>query len=728
MKWPCFRVHQMVTTSSWCCVFLVFLQCSLPSNHDPLRWKIALSLPMVKDTISVSQHLNEIAIKNGTVDTTALVTALYTDSTDFSVEIGDHLRFNDVQTTRFMGPLRLQNVDSIREVLLFPFTGPVTVSQSFQVASGPVAITHVYSVTFDESCQELSLVVSNQSAVACSTVTVTLRNNSGTVVASTSTPLLAAHQTKSLMMSVADRLLEPPVIISVSGVAVGGTGSINAGEGIVVSFQLNAMTASAARLLDSCIVLNALYHDSVGVSDSVAVDYCDIDTLAMRYQISCKNGITASVIASMAHTWDRTFAENKNIVSCAAIGSKATAGDSLLYIRNIIVHDTIGQSATTVGQTILKNVRLFPVVQQRTMFSIIPCVYVFMTIPANKVVTVNKNDTIAFNLQSQSPRYRAFSGTTRFPLSHNKSNQSIAVTYPWRQSVIDSIKGKLRFSRCSTRLAMAMIMPDSSRIDSLRLRTKIFTVFSSGDTARKDTAFISVMPRSIYRFALDVSSLINAFPQTVSFTIETTIPARSRIRMVNRFSGSIPVPSRPDTFPLTFKTRYTMSVPFITAVTDSIVTTLESLEFAVPHKEYAFLQKIINPRYTFESNLSHSLNGGYATLYGLAASKRFKRELMALAENEIDSSVVHTQKGRHFFHFLGGRGLTVGPATESVSQTSLYDSASLAKLLSDDTVSVRLRLLLPTASSIILTKKDYIALWSCLHIEGIGSMDSLTTF
>ena len=133
---------------------------------------------------------------------------------------------------------------------------------------------------------------------------------------------------------------------------------MRADEGLRVYFNLDDMVVSDAVIKDSLIDYEETYNGTMGLSDSINLNFIDLDSAMISCEINNPCAFKLEFIGVVEDAWDCDFARANNIRSITQLSSIMDSSAS-----GKVVNDTLFRysGATHAVKMIpLKKLRLFP--------------------------------------------------------------------------------------------------------------------------------------------------------------------------------------------------------------------------------------------------------------------------------------------------------------------------------------------------------------------------------
>ncbi|MGD9202488.1 MAG: hypothetical protein PVI26_13075, partial [Chitinispirillia bacterium] len=210
-----------------CCMIIVMqpIRCSLPSDVDPVVWKMRIELPIDNNRYTTrdlfpSNLQKGMRLDFGKNDTTGdTVTLVKTDSLFYTIE-RTLLSSDTSKIEKQIGTRTLKNTPHMDLLLSFfndemaPLQD-IPLPKSFVIAkSQAMAVNGIKQVTFDKSSPDLSVTIQNTSrSVAFNNVHITLLDNRDTI-GWFDTSIISAASSFVFQMPVRNKKIHDSIIIA----------------------------------------------------------------------------------------------------------------------------------------------------------------------------------------------------------------------------------------------------------------------------------------------------------------------------------------------------------------------------------------------------------------------------------------------------------------------------------------------------------------------------------
>ncbi|HEX3020365.1 MAG TPA: hypothetical protein VHP36_08675 [Chitinispirillaceae bacterium] len=713
------------------CLLLLILQicfCSLPSDIEPVEWKMRFELPVADKRYTTRDLLkedlsDEMKIQMGKLDTIGDTVFLFKEDSE-TYEIDRPLISTDTSfLEEKVGIRTLKNTPQVEVLFEFPGVGgasglvsvpvPVTFSQAHDNN-----LNGIQSVTIDETSPALNVTVANTSVGAnVENVTVSLLDR-GTLIESVSIAVLAAQASTVVPFQMQGKSIHDPITVNVTATIPAGS-VLRANEGLSVSFNLDGIMASEAVIVDSLIDYTETFTGSLGLADSMRLNIIDLDQASIACEIKNPCAFKMELTGIIENTWNRDFARNNNIRSIAQL---VGINDSSAFAGKVI-QDTIFKlpGVSSYNKSIhLDNLRIFPTWDSDSGKSMLNFRYIVHSLVDGRWVRFNKDDIISFKLIPDQFPFVQINGVFTKPLKQDFSSEQ-KVGFGWDQSILDSLKKSFRFASAQINLSFIPDLPPESKIDSLKLYMNFAEKNKQSGSVVLDKKFIGILPDSMHSANLQLASLLNTWLDTLEFKSQITLPAGTGLELFNRkdeygrYSTNLSIG---------INVKWNLKIALGWSIEDTIRKELEPSTFSLNDQDgLEWIDKIKKPKVTINVNALNNTNLHF-TLYALCASDQNKQMLMSLPDSMIYSYSPSVDNGP-LFRLLGLQGLNLPPRGDYGSIKVELDQRAVDALFSNKDCHIRWFLMIPDAGSDALIDTDFFDIQAKAVIEGIGNSDSL---
>ena len=723
------KSHLMVLLTA---MLLLLFNCSNPVD-EPLRWSSAAEVPVTNEMFNLKEQFDKM------FDYTDTMKVIDPDSS----KIGDTLQYikSSIDTVNFEQSENTIDTQSYRVVLgPFPLTGVSTgvdtvslpaPAGSFSV-SFPLFLDKVYQAIFyDTVTNLLSIKVDNLSSSVLTDVQI------GIIGIDTQTIMsIDANASETVTLEVAGKSLIQRVPFVFSGTA-GSAGP----KQLSISFSLNGLIVSKCKVDDHLVKFDRVFSANYDITDTIAMDYIDIDNGRFEYTINNSTGLKLRAIVDHQHLWQGSYCINNNLESLNDIikfkslntsfysgyitGTNITRGEEVLPFESWKL-----QSKNINGTRLFT---LWDTVKNKTYTSI--KYTIASDLPKGDTLTLSATDSLSFRVNVLDLKFKEFLGTVMKPYERIGDPQKVVITLPkpLNESVKDSLRGKMVLSNVSGIVSAKTEMPQRSFIDTMAIS---FTAYMMDAVQVRDstlTTFVNVKNDSVFNRLINITNVTNQFPDTVLINTVVRIPKGTRMRVCNNITSENYAGSNSEYMKyigqMTVKiiTNYVLSPKLDWTIIAPANLDLGNSKFPVI-KPLRFVRKMENRRVLMNLKIRNNSNLNMY-LYSLIAPQKLVDTLDSMSTDEFVRLVSQKDSAeKHgFVNFLGINGVLVPSrkATDPVISEVELSHSQLETILSSDTCSWRWLAKFETQGRDALTDTDYIDIHSKLRVDGTNSTDSL---
>jgi len=769
--------------------------CSSPTDKD-LQWRTSIDLPVTANkkfilgALMDTLFFNKIqALRTTTYDTTwdttktpktvKSITTVYDtsmvilkayplydsaakktipDTVAFGIPTKDTAQYKisedslaDKYFTDVFGPLPLSGAPN--DTLTVPLTGNYTANTPMSSGALPVTLTYVIHIVLMDTPQTANVTIVNNSAAAFSTVSISAGN-----LGTSATNNLAAHSIGVVQFDARAKVLDNVMTVSIT-VTPAANGTFAAGDNLQAIFSLNGLVATKVVALDYVFSnFQRTFTNDYKLTDTVSVDYIDIAKGFFNYLVTNNTDLELNMLVNHRNLWMSDYCI-RHVPPLTSISTLVglTDQDSLNYYEGEVTPTIVvikpGQTAKVSSKENLSGFRMFPEWEWNThdldSESVTKVDYVITIGQHGDTVTINAGDSLNFIIRTTSFKFDKMFGISRIAYRRTADAKNIPVNLPWSKSVTDSLRNNFVLQKVFANMAMNVNIPAGAFIDTMRVLYTISSVTDTTVNVPDSEVFTHVSKDSVYRRSIDITKVVNNYPDSVRIKASTVVPTNTTLLAVNDLTNPL------DTDYIRYVGRmivqalanYSLVAPLCWKVVDTTVMDLGGIKVALGDSNNALLVMLrrlrdrhdaFNVKVTNFTNLDLKLYSLVATdpvnVHGLVDTAD---KANYISTNTLSNYINSPPSG--FFNLLGNTGLLI-PQRDSnttVNNSVVVNDADLDKLLRADTIGLRWEVrFLPkkNANGVIdtsatafdaLLNTDWIKLNSWFHIDGINSLDSL---
>lgn len=709
------------------------LNCSNPVDEEPLRWKTVMEIPVTNRSFIIAEEMDNLfdidsmdilyATSRYKEDDISLLEpdSLIGDTLEFSIFKRDSSKFkiseeklkNQVYVAT-LGPLVISNAPQIAETLVVSSEGPFNVTL-------PVIFEKIYQLVFyDTSVNIMQIQFTNLSSDEVSSVSLEIVD-----VGVGSVEKINAGETASIRIPVSSKTLRNPVQFKVSGVK-NGAGAMQ----IAMATSVNGLYAYRLTVDDHLVSFNKQFSNPYEITDSIDIDYVDIRDGFFIYEVTNHTGIELRVKGIHEHLWKTSFTERNSYNRYEDLLNVSKTDSMENYFGFITSGEVIAppRLEQTFSQENFSQSRLYtqwdPVLRKTVTW----VRYIVSTgNPSGDTITLCADDTLTFTIRSDF-KYRQLRGRIVKPMVITSDTEKVAINFPWGESAPDSLRGKLILQNVYSDIRLRTEMSPNSAIDSVYFSFEVFDIRNPDVKDSLMDKFIGMKDGSLFRQKIDITDVVNLYPDTVAIITRLTVPTGTMIISENdlqlrdpeydKYIGQMNIDAITD---------FRLNARFDWEVKEMVNLDLGGNDFPI-YKIMRYIRKLDKKQLDFETEMLNSSNLNM-TLFALVAPYHLRDTLDSMSSDEVFYLATHEGEAekRGMVNFLGSKGVSI-PAKSldsAVVNVVHWNHQQLETVLSSDTCSWRWFLQFQKNDRDALRDNDFIRINSMLRIEGINSTDSL---
>lgn len=640
------------------------------------------------------------------------------------------------------GPIPISG--TMANTLTIPLAGPYIGGTPLNLPSAPVTVKYVYHIDFSNSPQSLLLNVTNNSSAVFSNVTITL----GSLGSSTLTNL-GAGAVGSLTYSVGGKSIDSVMTVTVA-VTSQASGVFGAGDKLTASYTMNGLIADKVTVMDSLLAgFKRVFSNPYNLTDTINVGYIDIEKGLFIYSVTNNTGIDLLLKITHRHLWTTDFCISKTppILNMGELVGLSYQ-DSLDYYFGTIVNNQVVPSGQTYANGVQKpnisQLRLFPEWDSATQKSVTKVDY---QVGLNGIhgirITLAASDSLVFVIKTSTFKFKTMYGKAMAEYTRDGKPSVIPVKLPWAKNVTDSLRNNFKLQKVLAKIKTRIDIPEGALIDTMKVHYVITSVTHPTVACSSNAVLLHVMRDSTYQRELDISDVVNDYPDSVKVNVSLKIPTFTTIKAVNDLINP------KDTAYSKYIGRmiihgivnYNMVAPLCWTVLDTASMDLggDTLDL----KKVGFvtdpMKKMTDRHATFTVDVNNFTNI-YLKLYALVATDTSKvgplvdsaNKAAYISTNKLTELINNPTQG---FVSLLGKGLLIPPrdSTRTVRNTIALSENDLNQILGAKVSGWRwqVRFLPKFSNGVVdstpdaLLNTDWIKLNSWIHVDGVNSIDSL---
>ncbi len=633
------------------------------------------------------------------------------------------------------GPIPLSGTPV--ETLTVPLTGNYAAA-AVPIPAVPVTVKDVYEIDLMDSGQTLNVTVMNNSAANFGTVQLTL-GSLGTATISN----LAPGTSGVAQFNANSQVINGTTSVSMAITPTAG-GTFAAGDNLQVMFSLDGLTARKVDVTDYLLAnYQRTFTNEYNLTDTVNVDYIDIAEGFFTYSVSNYTGIDLLMTVIHRNLWISSFCQMQtppldSIASLAGL----TSQDSLLASNSDVAQNSsfLAHTTQTYKKLNLSASRLFPEWDPADSQSVTKIDYhVTMGPFTGREVVLSAGDSLAFVVKTTAFKFTDMKGTCMIPYQRTSNLSTIPVNLPWSKAVTDSLRGHFILQQVLAKVRTNIGIPPGAFMDTVHVAYEVASV--TDPTIKSDSAMVlnHVTTDSVYYRSIDITHVVNGYPDSINVKVALTVDSGTAIRLVNDLTN----PTDPDytkyigRMILHGHFNYNLVAPLWWTVADTTIMDLGGtrVDLSGGSGVLNIINDMTDRHATFNVKVTNFTNV-YMRLYALATTDTSKIGPLVdtlnpayINTNQFNDLINQPTTG--FFDLLGN-GLLIPPrdSNTAIENTITLTDPELGQISGAKTMGWRweVRFIPQPPGGIApdaLLNTDWLKLNSWIHVDGVNSIDSL---
>ena len=730
--------------------FILLWQCANPTSKQ-LRWQSVIDVPLTNDSFFVGQQMTNLNGQNITVlrsGRSAKDTGVYYDTTNPVMLLPDTMKGDTVVLSLLQNDSVSYELrqDSMQSKNFHPIVGPIPISNapvysvmvplpagSFTISAN-TPLSKITAILFDSTSPAMPVTITNNSAATITSLAIAM-------LGTRSSCSLGPNSSITLQVPVAGKMISNGILPDTI------QGSAAAAANITVSFNCNGLLASYIQAMDSLITFSKVVTNDYDLTDTLRVDYVDIQTGSFIYVFHNFTTIPMQINITQLNLWLTSYCVENSLVSVASLTAANAVGlDSSFYFGQATSGSQRvdpGVALTTMNslKTNLSGLRLFPIWNPDSNESVCRVVYTVSNVPPTGATeTLWADDSMLFTISAPKFKFQEMAGTVMLPYVRTGDTAKVAVPYPWNSASSDSLRGRLSLNKVWADIFLKPNLPDSTSpttpgafIDTLGINYSIFIPAKpSVPPVDSNATLHNVVNDTIFRLApTNITNLVSQFPDSMYIAIGVKVPVGTHVRVVND-------PNAPDNNPTSPNYNLYMGEMFVKAnvtarmnlvlawqVDSSTSLDLGTDRFKMP-KATRYITKMDGIQATVHMTTLNKSNF-YLNLYALMASKAHMNALDSLPLDSVWAYIADTGRAHSagYIDLLGSTGAQIPARDSTAVDTVILNEWQIDSILLADSASWRWEARLLPMNSDALIDTDFVKIRSWMHLVGNNNMDSL---
>lgn len=430
-----------------------------------------------------------------------------------------------------MGPITIANAPDPAMGIMMP-SPPGSLDDTFKVP-----LSGIYRAVFDTLSPPLFVTVRNPTAVTVSGLTITIFDTVRSIA------VMRPNDSVTFLFPVVGwdstlgRKVGKEITDSIDGVRL-KVDSASAADWITVVFNLNGLVADEASILNQYVSFSKSFVKAFDLGDSLDIHYLDIlDGLAL-FALTNNTDLRLNVTVSQLHLWNSSWCFNHTppLENVGDLATETTQSDSINYYegKNMAVlqippHDSIFRNVNPTSD------RLFPVwiydSADMRWKSAAPVELLITTYPeaSPRIVNIKATDSVAFAIAAPHFKYGKMLATVMQNVVLESDTAKVKVPSPWNAVSKDSL-GKNVWADISSSIRL----PDMAFFDTMGIQYTLFSPDSPAVKAACSTNFINVSNNKLFRQQVNITDLMDLWPDSICITEKISVSVGTRMLAVNK--------------------------------------------------------------------------------------------------------------------------------------------------------------------------------------------------
>ncbi len=607
----------------------------------------------------------------------------------------------------------------------------------------PVSVKYVYRVLLMDTAQSLNITVINNSNAAFGSVQI----GAGSLGTSTISNL-PSGSTQTVQLDARGKEIDSVMNISVAATP-SASGAFAAGDSLKVVFSFNGLKASKVVAMDSLFAnYQRTFSNEYNLTDTVNVNYVDIQNGFFNYIVTNYTGLDMEIAVTHRNLWTTDFSKRHNppLLAVTDLTGLTSADSMTAYGGEVTPHtarvDFPAGQTDRFSKTNISGYRLFPEWDSATQKSVTKVDYAITVGLHGTRVTLSSGDSLTFIIHTTSFKFSEMAGTSMDAYRRVGAPTAIPVKLPWSKAVTDSLRDNFILNRVIAKTQTRIDIPNGALIDTVLIH---YDITSSSDTSKRtsaDAVMIHVIRDSLFQRDIDITKIVNNYPDSVKVNVTMVVPVYTKIVAENDLTN----PTDPSyskyigRMTLNGLVNYNLVAPLCWTVADTTVMDLGGARVDMsgasgvldPLNKMTDRHASVNLKVINFTNVDLKLFALAATDTSMIAPLVDTGNANYISTNALTQYINNPPHG--FINLLGN-GVWIPPrdSLTAVRDTVVLNDAQLGALAGTKKMGLRweVRFIPRNTNGVIdttadaLYNTDWIKLNSWVHFDGVNSVDSL---
>ena len=643
------------------------------------------------------------------------------------------------------GPIPLAGAPTYTASL--PLAGAYTLGTAVSLPVFPLTLKWVTHLELSNKAQFITMNVTNNSAANFSRVIITL----GSLGSDTINNLLA-NSTATAQYNAQSQVIDNVVNVTVS-YTPSNTGAFTAGvDNLSASLAFDSLYANKVVVLDSMLAgYQRTFTNEYNLTDTVDVNYIDISKGFFNYYVTNHTNVQMQIAVTHRNLWRTDFCQGhlpSPLITVNDLVSLSLGDSDIAYGGEVTPHtarvDFPPGQVSRFSKSNISGYRMFPEWNPVTQKSVTKVNYKINIQVNDKPVTLSAGDSLEFVIKTTSFKFSEMYGRSKEPYHRTSDISSIPVKLPWSKAVTDSLRNNFVLTKVLAEVGTRMAIPAGAFIDTVKVVYEISSATNAAIKCTDSAVLTHVMRDSLYHRPIDITTVVNNYPDSVKVKVALTIPVGTTIKAVNdltdatdpaypKYIGRMVIHGQVD-YNLVAPLCWTVAHMTVMDLGGTKVNMKDANNMLDPFTRMDSLNASLNIKVTNSTNV-------YLRLYALAVAdsgtKADSLRLDALVDtlnpayintNQFTDLINHPTAG--YINLLGADGLLIPPRDATYENTIALKDPQLGQLLNARTLGLRWQVrFLPQPAGgkapDAMSNTDWMKLNSWIHIDGINSIDKM---
>jgi predicted dinucleotide-utilizing enzyme len=148
-------------------------------------------------------------------------------------------------------------------------------------------------------------------------------------------------------------------------------------------------------------------------------------------------------------------------------------------------------------------------------------------------IMLSADDSLAFVIKTTAFKFSEMYGRITEQIKWPGVANTVSVTFPWTAAVIDSLRKKFVPNQVLANTFTRLGIPSGAFIDTVRAIYEISSVTHPAVKCSDSAVLTHVMRDSLYHWPIDITNVVNNYPDSVNVKVALIIPVGTPIKVIN---------------------------------------------------------------------------------------------------------------------------------------------------------------------------------------------------